>query len=293
MTTALPEPLDRMVRIAQRLAIALLFGTMLIRVALIAGDWNFGDINAYWLAAHRLRDGEPLYLSNLSPDSYQVFRYAPWFAWAWVPLTYLPRALVDWGWAAILAASSGAILLGLARLRTAAAWCLALIIAPWLLSLVQVGNVQPLIVAALAFGMSRRSGPLWIALAAAMKGVPLLFGLVYLARREWVRITLSVVATIVLLAPLLLYDLSGYQTDPGRSFSLYYYVSPLAWAAAAIAATLVAFLTAVRRSPYVWVASAVAVMLLAPRSHVTYATYLVVGLLNGSHDRIFGHHTRA
>jgi len=203
-----------------------------------------------------------------------------------VPLTYLPRTLVDWGWAAILAVASGAILVGLARLRTAAAWCLALLIAPWLLSLVQVGNVQPLIVAALAFGISRRSGPIWIAVAASMKGVPALFGLVYLARREWVRIALSGLATLVLLAPLLLYDLSGYQTDPGRSFSLYYYVSPLAWAVAAIAAALVAFLAAVRGSRYVWVASAVAVMLLAPRSHVTYATYLVVGLLNGSHDRI-------
>ena len=95
MTTASPEPLDRTVLIAQRLVIALLFGTMLIRIALIATDWNFGDINAYWLAAHRLRDGEPLYLTNLSPDSYRVFRYAPWFAWAWVPLTYLPRARQD------------------------------------------------------------------------------------------------------------------------------------------------------------------------------------------------------
>jgi hypothetical protein len=274
------------IRLAQKLSIALLFGTVLIRIALIAGDWNFGDINAYWLAAHRLRDGEPLYLTNLSPDSYRVFRYAPWFAWAWVPLTYLPRALVDWGWAAILAVASGAILVGLARLRTAAAWCLALVIAPWLLSLVQVGNVQPLIVAALAFGISRRSGPIWIALAASMKGVPLLFGLVYLARREWVRLALTILATIVLLVPLLLYDLSGYQTGPGRSFSLYYYVSPLAWAVAAIATTLVAFWAGVRGSRYVWVASAVAVMLLAPRSHVTYTTYLVVGLLNGSHDRI-------
>jgi hypothetical protein len=261
---------------------------MLIRIALIAGDWNFGDINAYWLAAHRLRDGEPLYLSNLSPDSYRVFRYAPWFAWAWVPLTYLPRALVDWGWAAILAVASGAILVGLARLRTPAAWGLALVIAPWLLSLVQVGNVQPLVVAGLAFGISRRSGPIWIALAASLKGVPLLFGLVYLARREWARIGLTILATAVLLAPLLLYDLSGYQTDPGRSFSIYYYVSPLAWAAAVIVAGVLAFLAALRRSPYVWVATAVAVMLLAPRSHVTYTTYLVVGLLNGSHDRVVG-----
>ena len=62
----------------------------------------------------------------------------------------------------------------------------------------------------------------------------------------------------------------------------------MAWAAAAGLATAGALLLAVRRSPYVWVAAAVAVMLLAPRTHVTYATYLVVGLLDGQLDRIGG-----
>ena len=266
--------------------IAILFGSMLVWVYLIATDWNFGDINAYWLAAQRLRDGEPLYPAHVSPDSYQVFRYAPWFAWFWVPLTYLPRTLVDWGWAAILAVASAAVLVQVVRLRTPAAWGFAFLITPWLLSLVQVGNIQPLVIAALAFGISRRSGPIWIAITASLKGAPLLFALVYLARREWLRIGLTVAATAVLLSPFLLYDLSGYQTDPGRSVSFYYYVSPLAWAIAAAAATLGAVVLAVRRSPYVWVAAALAVMLLAPRTHVTYTTYLVVGLLNGGRDRI-------
>ncbi|HLB38623.1 MAG TPA: glycosyltransferase family 87 protein [Gemmatimonadales bacterium] len=275
-------------RAIERFLIGLLFATMLIRVVLIWNEWGFEDVNAYLGAAHRLRDGEPLYAGNIDPDSYRVFRYAPWFAWIWVPLSYLPKALVTWGWGAILAGASAVILLRLAQLRQPAAWALAFVLTPWLLSLVQVGNIQPLVVAMLAFGISRRSGPLWIGIAASLKGVPLLFGLVYLARREWMRIGLMVVAAAILLAPLLLYDLSGYQTDPGRSFSLYYYVSPMAWAAAAGTATLVALLLAVRRSPYVYVACAIAVMLLAPRTHVTYATYLVVGLLNGGLDRIGG-----
>lgn len=275
-------------RTVQRFVVAVLFGSMLVWVYLIAGDWNFGDINAYWLAAHRLRDGQPLYLGTLNPDSYQVFRYAPWFAWIWVPLTYLPRTLVDWGWAAILAVASGAVLVQIVRLRTPAAWAFAFVITPWLLSLVQVGNIQPLIVAALAFGISRRSGPIWIAITASLKGAPLAFALVYLARREWLRIGLTVVATAVLLAPYLLYDLSGYQTDPGRSVSFYYYVSPLAWGVMAAAASLAAVMLAIRRSEYVWVAAAIAVILLAPRTHVTYTTYLVVALLNGSIDPIRG-----
>jgi hypothetical protein len=273
-------------RLAQRFVIGLLFATMLIRVALIAGDWGFGDVDAYWQAALRLRAGQPLYLPGVDPDSYQVFRYAPWFAWLWVPLTSLPQSVVEWAWAAVLAAASVAVLAGLARLRSPAAWALALIITPWLLSLVQVGNIQPLVVAILGFGISRRSGPLWLGIAASLKGVPLVFSLVYLARREWLRLSASIAVTAILLAPTLLYDLSGYTTDPGRSFSLYYYVSPTAWFVAATAASVLALVLAIRRSPYVWVAAALAVMLLPPRTHVTYATFLVVGLLCGTADRI-------
>jgi hypothetical protein len=270
----------------KRFAIALLFGTMLIRVALIATDWNFGDVDAYWLAAERLKHGEPLFLGSLNPDSYQVFRYAPWFAWLWVPLTFLPRPLVEVGWALILGLASLWILVGLARLRSAAAIGLALIITPWLLSLVQVGNIQPLVVAALAYGMSRKSGPLWLGASAALKVVPGLFTLVYVARRQWRQVILAVAWTAIFAAPFLFYDLSGYQTDPGRSVSLYYYVSPLAWVVGAAASTLLAVVLAWRRSPYIWVAAAVAVMLAGPRTHVTYATYLVVGLLGGAADRI-------
>ena len=280
---------ERMIRAQpqlKRFVIAVLFGTMLIRAGLIITDWNFGDISAYWLAAERLKHGEPLYLGSLSPDSYQVFRYAPWFAWFWVPLTYLPRTVVDIGWAAVLGVASGWILLALLRLRSWAAVGLALILTPWLLSLVQVGNIQPLVVAALAFGMSRRAGPLWVGVTAALKVVPGLFALVYVARREWRRALLAVVWTGIFAAPFLLYDLSGYQTDPGRSYSLYYFVSPAAWLIGAGAAVAVALLLAWRRSRYIWVAAAIAVMLAGPRTHVTYATYLVVGLLGGPADRV-------
>jgi hypothetical protein len=284
--SAIVQGMTRAEHLAQRFVIGLLFATMLVRVALIASDWSFGDVDAYWQAALRLRSGQPLYLPGVDPDSYQVFRYAPWFAWLWVPLSYLPQTVVEWAWAAGLGAASVAILVALARLRRHAAWALALIITPWLLSNVQVGNIQPLVVAMLAFGVSRQSGPVWVGIAASLKVAPLGFALVYLARREWLRFFGSAAIAAILLAPLMLYDLSGYTTDPGRSFSFYYYVSPTAWLIAAVASSLFAFVLALRRSPYVWIAAALAVMLLPPRTHVTYATFLVVGLLGGLRDRI-------
>lgn len=279
------EQLIRAQPILKRFVIAVLFGAMLIRAGLIITDWNFGDISAYWAAAERVKHGEPLYLASLSPDSYQVFRYAPWFAWLWVPLTFLPRTLVEVSWALLLALASGGILVALLRLRSAAAIGLALVITPWLLSLVQVGNIQPLVVAALAFGMRRRSGPLWVGVTAALKVVPGLFALVYVARREWRRALLAVGWAAIFAAPFLFYDLAGYQTDPGRSYSLYYYVSPLAWVVGASAAVALALFLAWRRSRYIWLAAAIAVMLAAPRTHVTYATYLVVGALNADAGR--------
>jgi hypothetical protein len=274
-------------RLAERLVIGLLFANAVIAIYLIAGSWGFEDVDAYWDAAMRLRDGQPLYDPALDPDNYRVFRYAPWFAWLWVPLSYLPRMMVELAWGGVLAVAGLAILLRLVRLRSAAAVALALLIAPWLLSLVQVGNIQPLVVAMLAFGVSRRSGPLWIGVVASLKAVPILWALVYVARREWGRVVASVVIAVVLVTPFLLYDLTGYETDPGRSaFSLYYYVSPVAWAGGAAVSGIVALVLAWRRSEWVWPAIAVGVMLIAPRSHVTYATYLVIGLLGGPRDRI-------
>jgi hypothetical protein len=269
------------------LVLGILLATTIIRVWLIAGEWGMEDVDAYWDAANRLKAGVDLYPAGVDPDNYRVFRYAPWFAWLWVPLTSLPQTAVEVAWGAILAIAAGAVLLGLVRLRSAAGLALGLLLTPWLLSLVQVGNIQPLVVAALAFGVSRRSGPLWIGITASLKAVPILWVLVYLARRQWLAIAAAVAVAAVLAVSFLLYDLQGYVTDPGRSaFSLYYYISPQAWAVGAVLSSATALFLAWRRSEWVWPAVAVAVMLVAPRSHVTYATYLAVGLLGGTRDRI-------
>ncbi|HEX2141522.1 MAG TPA: glycosyltransferase family 87 protein [Candidatus Limnocylindria bacterium] len=276
-----------MQRLAQRVVIGLAFAYALVGVYLIIGSWGFEDVDAYWDAAMRLRDGEPLYPPGQDPDNYRVYRYAPWFAWLWVPLTYLPRAAVEIGWGLLVGVAGAAVLGGLFRLRTAAAAALALLLAPWMLSLVQVGNIQPLVVAMLGFGISRRSGPLWVGIAASLKAVPALWALVYVARGEWPRLVVAGAVGAGLTATFLLYDRTGYVTDPGRSgMSLHYYFGPVAWLIGAVASAGVAVVLAWRRSDWLWPAVAVAAMLVAPRSHITYATFLAIGLLNGARDRI-------
>ncbi|MGH2385582.1 MAG: hypothetical protein ACRDGB_11120, partial [Candidatus Limnocylindria bacterium] len=49
------------------------------------GNWTLEDMDAYWDAAVRLRAGEPLYREYADATAANVYRYAPWFAFAWIP----------------------------------------------------------------------------------------------------------------------------------------------------------------------------------------------------------------
>ncbi len=52
--------------------------------------WNPADAGAYYDAATRLVNGEPLYAAT-GPEAHETYRYAPWFAYLWIPVTALPR----------------------------------------------------------------------------------------------------------------------------------------------------------------------------------------------------------
>ena len=70
-------------------------------------------------------------------------------------------------------------------------------------------------------GVERRSGPLWIALAASMKIFPILLALVYAGRRQWWAFGATVVITAFLWLPaFLLYDLSTYPVSAGEAGAL-------------------------------------------------------------------------
>lgn len=259
-----------MARFARLLVTALVIGVGLSQLILTAGDWHLRDAGAYWEAATRLREGLPLYPALPNSEASEVYRYAPWFAWSWVPLTYLPRDVVNVGWSSVLLAASAAALVPLVRAR---AWLAAAFFAPILVGISAIGNVQPLIVAALVLGLERRTGPLWIAMAASLKAVPILFVATYLGRREWTRAASAMALTVLLVAPALLHDLSAYPTDAGAAAML---GSPILYGAVVAAGIGVSVRLATGRLG--WLASAATVAIAVPRFFVYDVTFLMAGL---------------
>ena len=186
-----PHPLPRTLpgRLAL-VAIAVLLALMAYALTTYALSRELGaDVAAYWGAAERIRAGEPLYVAGAANAS-DLYRYAPWFAYAWVPLTFLPREPVTAAWVGLMLAAVAASTLPLLRHGLAGTAAFALF-APLQLQGAVFGNVQPLLVLMLLWGVERRSGPLWIAIGASLKAVPLLLALVYAGRGEWRRAGLA------------------------------------------------------------------------------------------------------
>jgi hypothetical protein len=268
----LPDPIWRGARL---IVIALLVGVGINHLYWALTDWNLVDMNVYWDAAHRLRAGESLYANGA--NTFHAYRYAPWFAAAWVPLTYLPKAAVGFAWSAVLLAASAAVLWPLFRLRTTPALLLFVLMLPLLVPMASGGNVQPLMVAALLFGLPRRSGPLWVALAASLKVAPILFVLVYLGRREWTKAAITVLIAVALLAPALVMGLSPTTVDAGPVAALPA-ISPVLYVVVAITASIAALVVSARWPAYGPIASASASIIALPRLFLSDLTTLLAGV---------------
>jgi hypothetical protein len=264
-------------RWAQFLALAICIGFGLAFVIANVPSWDLEDANAYWQAGLRLRGGEPLYVPvTPGADEMVAYRYAPWFAWLWVPLTLLPKSIVFAAWSLLLLASVAAAIMPLVRMRTVSAICVAALLGGLLIRSASTGNVQALVIAALVFGAPRRDGPIWIGIAASLKFAPIGYALVYLGRGEWQRAAVAFVVGGALLAPALFYGLSGYPVDPGESLSLLSLAGPIPWVVLAVVGIAVAVGLARRR--YAWAAASVAVLSVIPRLQLYDLTYLLVGL---------------
>ncbi len=265
-------------RLAKLVAMAVVIGIGLFNTYQAFSSWTLSDATAYWHAALRLRDGESLYPLLTNVDASEVYRYAPWFAWAAVPFTFLPVQVAGALWSAVLLAASALALVPLVQAR---AWLLVALFGPILIGISAVGNVQPLLVAGLVWGVERRAGPVAIGAAASLKIFPILFVAVYLGRRQWGRAALALVVAAALWAPALLYDLRGYATDAGQAASLF--AVPVLWAAAvAIGIGLTVWAA---RGRFGWLAAAITVVVALPRLFVYDVTFIMAAVPRGQRQR--------
>lgn len=240
--------------------------------------WTPADAGAYFDAATRLRSGADLYTAA-SPEAHEVYRYAPWFAYAWIPLSYLPRDAVMHGWSVAMLVCSGVAVWPIVRLGTPAAVTLAALLGAFLLETAMFGNAHPAVVALLVVAAGRSAFPVAIGVASSVKLVPILFVGVWIGRGEWRPALVALATALVLWSHALLFDLGGYVTDPGTGLMSLYAISPILWFCAAAAAAAASAVLVVRRSRWAWVAMAVLMFVGPPRVVLSYLAFLAPALL--------------
>jgi hypothetical protein len=262
--------MSRPVRFARIVVLAIVIGIGIGDVYWSAAQWHMKDAGAYWEAAMRLRNGLELYPAVTNVEASEVYRYAPWFAWLTIPFTFLPVQVAGAIWSAILLVASTLAVVPLAR---SGAWLAVAFFWPILVGISASGNVHALMIAMLVWGVERRSGPMWVAIAASLKAFPILYALVYLGRREWGRAALSVALAAMLVAPIFLYDLSHYVTTSGFAGLLIAW-PPIYVATLALGMVLTLILA---RGKWSWLTASTTVSLALPRFFVYDVTFLMVG----------------
>jgi hypothetical protein len=274
-------------RVSRTLALAIALGWLAYTLVSWTLVWDPADAGAYYDSALRLVSGEELYPA-VDPEAHEVYRYAPWFAAAWIPMTALPRDLAIHLWSLAMVACSLAAVWPLLRKPSWASVTLAALMGQPLLETAIYGNAHPAVVALLVWTAHLRSFPAWVGVAASIKLVPLAFVLVWFGRREWRSGATALAVAAVLFAPMLLMDLSNYVTDPGTGLASLYAVSPVLWLAASTAGAVICVWLAVRRSPYAWLAVALLMFLGPPRVTTSYLAFILVAVELEERDRASG-----
>jgi hypothetical protein len=261
-------------RLARNVALAVVVAWLIYTLASWFLAWNPADAGAYYDAAQRLRDGQPLYPA-VNPEAHEVYRYAPWFAFAWIPVTAIPRDVALHAWSLLMLSASLVAVWPLLRRPTWASVILAGLCAQVLIETAMFGNAHPLVVAMLSLTITRRSGPVWVGVATSLKLVPLLFAIVWLLRGEWRKALVATVTAVVLWLPALAFDLSHYVASPGTGLLSLYAVSPWAWAVAAAASAAWLGYTLLTRSRLTWTSAAMLMFLGPPRVATSYLGFIV------------------
>jgi hypothetical protein len=261
------------------LALAIL-GVMLLLGAALNSNVQ-PDADAYWLAAQRLRDGQQLYAGGVT-DETEIYRYAPWFAYAWIPMTYLGYDAAMLTWRGILLTATAAAVWPLVRRPTPAAITLAVLLGGTLVSNLPAANVTPLIIGLLVATLPTRLGPVLLGTVASLKIFPILFIGGFLAERRFVAAAVSTVVMSILWLHLLIFPVAG---GSARLADADFYaggvslvgVSPILWIGVAAWVALLVLRFILERSPWAWLAVAAAIPLAVPRVWIPDGAYVLVG----------------
>jgi hypothetical protein len=267
---------SRLVVSALLIGIGLAVAIRSLQAMLGLGQIDHPDLDAYLLAAERLRQGQPLYPpipEVVSQEADFLYRYAPWFAYAFVPLTYLPRTLVAVAWDLALVTATVLVVWPLVRTRTMEGIAVAVFLGGLLMEATAFANVHALMLLPLVYRLEKRDGPVWIALAASLKAFPLALVLVYLGRREWSKVGVAVGLSVLLVTPMLLFDLSHYPRESGGWLSLTEW--PVLYVLIVGGLTLATLRYA--RTRWAWLLAAATMILASPRIHTPY----LAGMLSG------------
>jgi hypothetical protein len=239
----------------RRIGILMIVVIAAAAVGAAAATWNLIDFHVYFEAAQRLRDGEPLFPAGAQTDSF-TYRYASWFAYAFVPLTFLPEGFVAAAWTAACVLALIAIVGPYVASRKGDAIAFGLICLTVLVWEAGSGNVGVILVALVMHTARGRFGPLAIGAFASLKFFPILYALAYVKQREWRRAGLALGIAIALAAPTLLEDLSSYPFSAGSTISLFG-ISPVLWGVALLAAIVMTL----RSDRWTWSWTALVVLL--------------------------------
>ena len=234
------------------------------------------DLKWYLWAAEQLARGDSPYATL--PGTGLNYLYAPWFAAAFIPATWLPAPVLAVLWEGILVACAGICLWPLIRQRRLESSLAAVLIGTFLFHGVWVGQVQPLFVALLVVALPTRWGPSAIGVAASLKIMPIALCVFYAGRGEWRKFFVAVAVAAVLWAPALLFDRSTYVVEVGLTHSLYGH-APIVWGAVAAIGLVLAWRLASTR--YGWLAAASFWMALLPIMIIYDPSGLAVGALDG------------
>ena len=236
------------------------------------------DVHAYYDAGTRLNAGLPLYDQPATTNDNEFYRYPPLLAIVFRPLALLPFEAAAALWEAFLVVCLALTIarLGLNRRTLVVMGMLAL---PTLWSLA-VGQAQIVVTLLTALG-----SPVALALAAHLKIFPALAAIWWLGGRDvrsfawfvaWV-VAIGVVQLVLEPAGTLAFpsSLGLEQVGNVENRSLYAY-SPIAWAVAVVAGTVVAWRLAPTR--YGWAAAVALSVLATPRLLIYQLSTLVAAL---------------